>query len=544
MLVFKKLITLACLFSLSLNTAQSKTSPLLEQVYKLQCAKDQSTAKLELEKLRALSILPLGLPTEKQNNQADNHLTAGSLDITLNTLLNTAEKYPALQNRVERTLLRWNYCRVFENKKFYDLFENQPRHHALYKPPLNWIGFKRLGFLDSPATFIPKLLSQSALGDRAFEMFFHRIYRQQCFPHHITGKLYHQLHRVSSQRIVHNQTHKKEDYPYAWQEACASTQKIKTTSPVKEIKKEKPKQYKTTKKIKETKPIKKIVLIEKTKKKHLPVVVEKIAKTPPLMTYLEPKEKPKSPKKKEKLKIKEIPEKPKAIAHLPNKKRPIINILTPPSTGTNAPIPTVISENPEDTHGLTGNIYIKQGLSGDHPTIGGTTSWKPIADSYWFVRGSIDYDYQIESPLTYSWGAGYDDWHAGTWSAQINNWGPITPGEGLALDLATVNIGYKIKSETLAKYNLHANTSVDIPIKGDPALNLGLQWNPKENWYIRANINQPSNGAERTWSYGFGYSDWRVNKINVEYANYGANELFDTNFREGGVVSVSYNWEF
>jgi len=62
----------------------------------------------------------------------------------------------------------------------------------------------------------------------------------------------------------------------------------------------------------------------------------------------------------------------------------------------------------------------------------------------------LNYTYLPDSgQLTYSWGIGYDDWHPGTVSVQLNNWGPIKPGEGLALDKAVTNIGYKFKADFL-----------------------------------------------------------------------------------------------
>ena len=224
--------------------------------------------------------------------------------------------------------------------------------------------------------------------------------------------------------------------------------------------------------------------------------------------------------------------------------RSIPRITAPTGVINGSPIANVISENPEKTHGFTGNVYIKQGLAADNPTLGASVNWKPITQRFWFIRGGIDYDYKAGNVLSYSWGVGYDDWHEGTWSVQINNWGPISPSEGFSFDKSIVNIGYKFKSTLLESYNLHTNASLDLPISDEPILNMGIQWNPKQNWYIRANLHHPINGAPTNWSYGFGYSDWRVGKINLEYANYGTNQLSETNFIKNGVINMSYNWEF
>jgi outer membrane biosynthesis protein TonB len=531
---------------------QANDKPLLTQVRQLYCADNETTAQQILEQLQQRHLSrQFHLPVE-QNNQATNlataNLHAGSLDITLYTLAKTAEKYPNLRNLVERTVLKWNYCQVFENKKYYDLYNNQPRKLATYTPPLQWEGFRLLGFLDTDAHFIPQLLSKPPLGERAFEHFFHRIYREQCFPHPTTGELFHQQHKVFPQKLAVKKQTSNLHYPHQWETEC-----VDKTHEKKVIEIESPPE-----------PVEEKNTAEKTKPQKAPLQVSPpVKKTDPILDIpfiveeqVTPEPTPPEPVIAE---TKPVEQQPAETKKTTKKKKPTINkekIIPPkdfalpsigiaPPAASSTPIATVISENPEETFGFTGNLYVKSKLSDANPSFGINASWKPIADSYWFIRGNIDYSYTIdEDPLSYSWGIGYDDWHEGTWSVQLNNWGPIKPGEGLALDKAIGNIGYKFKSETLAEYNLSANTSIDIPVDGEPGLNLGMQWNPKENWYIRTNIHQPFNGDDPTWSYGFGYNNWRVGKINVEYANYGSNPLFEDNFQENGILNVSYNWEF
>lgn len=536
-----KTLTFLCLYAAGFNAAQAELSPLLEHVYQLQCAKNQIAAEQGIEQLRNSSILSFGLPTENLNNNPDGFLTAGSLDITLHTLVNTATQYPALQNLVERTLLKWNYCHIFENNLFYDVFSNQTRHLVSYNSPLDWGGFKTLGFLDTPAKFIPALLSHSSSRDQAFETFFHRIYRQQCFPHPETGDLHHHLYQTKTQLRITNKTEHNNIYPYHWKTSCPTAEPIITAMP--------------------SPPI--IPEITATTEPVLPAAELIISEVQPPEAAIEkttPQPKPKIPVEKSVAVVKPIPpvrikrveetsiKAPTTIViELPtpsNEQQPLINTATPVGTSNSAPIANVISEHPENTHGFTGNVYTKQSLSGNNPSIGASANWKPIANSFWFIRAGIDYDYKIDKPLTYSWGIGYDDWHEGTWSVQINNWGPIAPKEGLAWDKAIANIGYKFKSRKLARFNLHANASLDIPIKDNPILNLGLQWNPKENWYLRTNVQTPLDGSPTRWSYGFGYSNWRPGKFNIEYANYGPNTAFQPNIKENGIISISYNWEY
>ena len=196
--------------------------------------------------------------------------------------------------------------------------------------------------------------------------------------------------------------------------------------------------------------------------------------------------------------------------------------------------------------GLAGNLYLKKSLGSGNMGIGGSINRKLVKDSYWFARVGWSYSLeQSDDPFSYSWGIGYSDWHAGTFSAQLNNWGPIKLGEGLALDKAVASFGYSVKSELLKKYRLSASGALNIPIKGNSSVAANFRWSPKENWYINASVSQPlEGGGEPKWSYGFGYSDWRPNKFNLQYSNYGPNELFDTNYNKNGTWSFSYNWKF
>ncbi|MGV6810436.1 MAG: hypothetical protein ACWA5U_11250 [bacterium] len=567
----------------------TQTSPLLKKVKKLQCAKDQKTAEQVVETLRTLVLTEYGVPLDQLTVKGQ--LYAGSLDITLDTLIKTAKKYPKLRRLVERTLLTWNYCDVYNNGKFYDIdteqAKNQQKIIADYTPPLAWAGFAQLGFLEKPATFVPELLSDSPLGDRAFEYFFHRIYRQQCFPHPTTGELFFREYRTDSAGLTDkNETteyKKHQTYPYQWKKRCrvpvkkvvkkaASSQtnhQEKQTS-TKQKAPDKAKQQVVEKVEVKEKPIKKppAVKAELPPQKIPDTLIQNVEQQLVAQTPIAPKKPPKKsvkPKPKPKLTPK-IVEKKEEIkpASTASKKPPVDNFLMnisleeltqqlaenvpqpvqSPSNVNAAPVPPVINSGEKD-YGFTGNIYAKVPPTGKKPSVGVTASWKPIKESYWFIRGNIDYSYTTAEPMSYSWGVGYDDWHQGTWSVQLNNWGPIKRGEGLAIDQAIGNIGYKFKSDTLEKYKLRANASVDIPVKGDPKLNLGMQWSFTERWYVRATVHQPFNDDETpTWSYGFGYFDWRAGKFSVEYSNYGANELFEDNFKENGNFSVTYNWSF
>ncbi|PWQ94058.1 hypothetical protein [Leucothrix pacifica] len=240
---------------------------------------------------------------------------------------------------------------------------------------------------------------------------------------------------------------------------------------------------------------------------------------------------------------------------------------TPSGLSLDAPLPYVIEENfindqlsddeikakkaktkkpVKKPIGLAGNVYLKNSLGSDKWGIGGSINRKLIKDDYYFARVGWSYSLEDEEePFSYSWGIGYSDWHAGTFSAQLNNWGPIKPGEGLALDKAIASFGYSVKSDLLKKYRLSLSGAINVPIDGNTSAAVNMRWSPIENWYINASVSQPLEGdGDPKWSYGFGYSDWRPNKFNLQYSNYGPNDLFYHNYRTNGTWSLSYNYKF
>ena len=198
------------------------------------------------------------------------------------------------------------------------------------------------------------------------------------------------------------------------------------------------------------------------------------------------------------------------------------------------------------TIGLAGNVYYKNTLKTGAKAIGGSINRKLIKDSYWFARVGWNYNLEeVDDPFSYSWGIGYSDWHPGTFSAQLNNWGPIKPGEGLALEKAVANFGYSVKSDFLKKHKLSLSGAINVPVEGNSSAVANLRWSPVKNWYVNASVSQPLEGdGTPKWTYGFGYSDWRPNKINLQYSNYGPNEIPYHNFQENGTWSLSYNWKF
>lgn len=255
---------------------------------------------------------------------------------------------------------------------------------------------------------------------------------------------------------------------------------------------------------------------------------------------------------------------------------PASPVISPPFLSSDAPLPYVIVEDFGDdlpgiisatkkakdkqakakksktskpkkkTIGLAGNIYLKQSLKNSNKAVGGSINRKLIKDKHWFAR--VGWNYTLEEsddPFSYSWGIGYSDWHPGTFSAQLNNWGPIKPEEGLALEKAVANFGYSVKSEFLKKNKLSLSGGINIPVEGNSSISGNFRWSPVKNWYVNTSISHPLEGdGTPKWTYGFGYSDWRPNKINLQYSNYGPNEIPYHNYKDNGTWSLSYNWKF
>ena len=202
-------------------------------------------------------------------------------------------------------------------------------------------------------------------------------------------------------------------------------------------------------------------------------------------------------------------------------------------------------EAPKKTYSLGGQITLSDSINGGEPYISASATWKPDSKNYWFVRGTARYNFDSDDEgFRYSWGVGYDDWHTGTWSFQLNNYEPIKPGEGLSIDTAIASIGYKFDSQFLKDRNLRSSLTLSQEIQGDPRLSALLQWSPKKNWFIRGILIAPLTGDDDvSYNYVFGYSDWRPGTFGFEYNNYESNPLGESNFSDGN-FALTYKWKF
>jgi hypothetical protein len=544
---------------INLALAREPPTPLLQILEQLECAVDAKSAHSILGKLFNISPLGQEWPDEWLGKKpATPVLYAGTLDIALNTLKSTAERFPELREDSERVALQWNYCDILDDQHFQNLSllrGSVQKTEAADDSPLKWEGFRQWGFLPpKPANrFVPRLLDEIRLAPEAYHLFLFRTYRQHCFPHPETGLLVSEAETPPAPALLHSLTdeglvQKPVPYPFIWEPAC----RIPAPQPVvKPAEKPDRKQLATTRPPAQTHrqaPVRPPVQAVATGLSTETSVPEPATLPNPAITTAKSK-----PAKTESAQgTMHLSELLKRTSPPPG--RVVLPVVSAPPD--NAP-PIFYDEDESaapQAHGTTGildeagkqhklrlagNIADTFSLKDGSNALSASASWSPKPN--WFVSGNVSM--KSDGQLGYSWSAGYADWKPGTWSAQINNWGPLKPGEGLALDKAIANIGYKAKSETLEKHKLSASSNLSIPFQGKPGVSGTLQWNPKPNWYARTTANVPLTGGKPNWSYGFGYADYRPGKWRIEYSNYASNAFPGDNFRNG-TITVSRGWQY
>ncbi len=224
----QSLMSLSVLLCCSVNvTAQALPQPaLLEKAKVLHCVQSEGAAKVALGAFWEIQDSTNNFPDEHLLKSETNTLHAATLDIVLDTLVTTAKRYPALRSQVERTMLQWNYCDVMQNGMLFDVKANGSdveRSRAPEASPIEWRGFKSLGFFgEVEGRFIPDLISSDQQSLRVdFEWFFHRIYREQCFPHPDTSDLFDRFEDVVNQKVSElPEADENAKYPYNWDDEC------------------------------------------------------------------------------------------------------------------------------------------------------------------------------------------------------------------------------------------------------------------------------------------------------------------------------------
>lgn len=567
---------LACLlFFITLATStevNAEQSPLLKIAQDLHCVKSEQDATALLAKLAKLPIEPFGIPSEDLTNTQSSELYAATADILLHVLYETTQRYPKLQETVEQIALLWNYCELINDGDLADLLASKQegiiKREAIGPFPANKQGFEIWGFTKyANSHYVPEMLKLVPLYPRAYQDLLYRLTAEQCFPHPDIDTLQNEVRSRPYGGTLHltPALEPGKKYPFFWQQQCGPmvTKKTKIPPPhripkntvirknsIKRLENNVNEQAHTSVVKLEAQTI---VLESKVSPKPIDsaafVSLPKLVKTMRFRPVLKPK-----PKSKPSIKKMVMPVSyEKTILSVSFKKYtqpntgeiPVISAAIP-SGNSNAGAPLPLP--PENGLGIAGNFYHRAKLTGAM-SLGANGSWKPF--SYFFVRGGINYNYLPDSgKFSYSWGIGYDDWHPGTFSAQINNWGPVS-GNGSPFSGAVANFGYKFKADFLKPYHLSGSAAINVPFSGESSVSTTWVWSPIEHWFVRAGLSAPlTNPSGLNWSYGFGYSDWHPFTFSLTYDNWGSNPIFDSsqsdrfNFVENGAISLSWGFAF
>lgn len=549
----------------SVLLADDKQSSLLQIAQEIHCTQTEQKTVGLINKLAQESTEPFGLPDESLHNQANLELYAATVDILLNVLYETIQRYPKLQTPIEKMVLNWNFCAVVNEGDLADLSVTEKKAvkqaQAIGPFPAKQQGFGIWGFIqrDAAKRYVPEIYKTLSPFPAAYQDFIHKLTQKQCIPHPVLEHSIDHKPYTGAYRLPKSKLMAGKQYPYTWDEHCPDQSPKKETAPKVEI----------------LKTITKAPIIKSAPKPvHKPYTPQAEAKKPsppnnyqpeiapavvPIIVH-KPEQAPKTPPAPiNKPTAKVIPPLPKdktlteiLTSTFKVYKQPtsgeisvIIPAIQPNSATGNAGIPPT-PQSPNNGTGLSGNFYHSSRLNGEL-AFGGNISYKIL--SYFQLNCGGSYGYEPNTgDFRYACNIGYDDWHPGTFSTQL----PLFDQDGWTVKNFTPSLGYKFDSAFLKSYNLSASASIAVPIAtGDPILSSNLQWSPVEHWFIRAGIQKSfgDNGAW-SWSYGFGYSDWRPFKVSLTYDNWGYNPVFDgkpgngVNFVENGVISLSWGWAF
>jgi hypothetical protein len=496
-------------------------SPLVQFSEKLHCSKTELEAIAVINEIQKFVLADFGLPVDSQKNSSSLGLHAASLDILLRTLDDTATRYPNLTQQINDIVRNWNFCALHEDVQYLDLkLADLELERTAPSPifPADYIGLTRWGLLGStPGRF------RSPFASRLDNEHAQTSWKNQCFPDPRTGELGHEgsITLYGSLRLATLPPNRSEDkYPYQWRPVC-------------EVNLGEVDGFNRGYEAGITAVLGKLIeaLAKKGKLKEIDQ-----ASREEIMAHVWSKE----PYEAGVSSQRDIGFK-SGFETGSHTKALLAQTGVMPSSGSSP----VIVVNPRSTgYGLAGSYYYSLALKDWSPSIGGSISWSP--KPYWFIRVSASLKYESYSnPYSYSWGAGYDDWHAGTFGLQINNWGPIKLSGGLNIEKAIGAVTYKVDSKLLQSKNIGASAALAMPVSnGNPSLQTNIRWSPVPYWYIYSGLNFPLDGKSPTWSYGFGRQDYRPFTFSFQYNNYGPNTILNDNFTKNGTLTVGGSWAF
>jgi hypothetical protein len=145
------------------------------------------------------------------------------------------------------------------------------------------------------------------------------------------------------------------------------------------------------------------------------------------------------------------------------------------------------------------------------------------------------------------WGIGWDDWRDWTPYLRLENWGPVRPGDGLAMEVAELNFGYRGPRLCGGAFCLSPAVGGTVPYAGGPYVSARATLTIADKWFAMGGIGwtvpQVFEGPAGTppWRivYGFGRWDWRPGTLYVTYHDWGP-----TSDSHNGVLAVGVNLAF
>lgn len=520
----KKVFFNLCLIALGTLTysynihAGDHSSSLVQLAEKLHCSSSETEANTSLNDIRLSKLASFGLPFDAFVNQDNGSLHIATLDILLRTMDEAATNFPNLRSSVDSIAASWNYCKISQGHVLLDL--NLVNAKLERKAPGNFYpankeGLLRWGFISTIPGKHKNLLSEEEHANENFTESSAKLYAAQCLPSPLninndsSYTSYGSLHLATLPP-----SNPEENYLFQWNPGCeVELGEVDGYN----------KGYEAG--LKSISGSKTIALTTKLNQKNI--------------------EDPKRNLIISRAWSKEAYESGVNTGlALGNKAGILAQVeLTPvhiiPSSGASSLLSILPNAS---AYGFSGSYYHSWNLKDGQPSVGANISFTPR--DYWFIRSGLNLKYAgVQSRPTYSWGVGYDDWHAGSFGFQINNWGPIKLDSGLQFEKATAAVTYKFDSMFLQSNNISAFAALTIPVSNaEPSLQTSLRWAPIPNWYVYTGVDVPLGGKIPTWSYGFGRQDYRPFTFTIQYNNYGPNNVLRDNFSTNGVLTIGGSW--
>jgi hypothetical protein len=182
----------------------------------------------------------------------------------------------------------------------------------------------------------------------------------------------------------------------------------------------------------------------------------------------------------------------------------------------------------------------------DRAGVGGLATVYPYRS--WFLRfGGESTPFSPFGSARFLWGFGYDDWHDGTFSATVHNWGPVRSYDAPDVGLAQLDLGYKVPRACVGQLCLAAFPSLTVPFQGGPYVGGRVTLTLYGRWFVMGGLGwtvpgvfPPPTGTPQ-WRvyYGFGRRDWSPGSLFITYYDWGPNEQ-----AHNGILAVGIDWRF